>query len=87
MNRLHVNRHCALKVFSLQTWIDGRLDSFYSLRFLTYTMFIEAESSLHVYELSWSKLSKADVIDKVKGVLYGQAIGDAIGKCSLVDLI
>ena len=40
---------------------------------------ILAEIPAHVYQSNWSKLSKDDVIDKVKGTLYGQAIGDAIG--------
>ena len=28
------------------------------------------------YEPNWSTLSKEDIVVKVKGVIYGQAIGD-----------
>ena len=45
-----------------------------------------AEIPAHVFQPNWSKLSKDDVIDKVKGTLYGQAIGDAIGKLTAQSL-
>lgn len=39
-----------------------------------------ASDDSHVFHENWSELPKDEIVDRVKGVIYGQAIGDAFGK-------
>ena len=42
-----------------------------------------AESS-HLFSDSWTTLPRDVLIDKIKGIIYGQAIGDAFGMASKI---
>jgi len=43
-------------------------------------------ASPHLYCEEWSKLSREKIIDCIKGMIFGQAIGDALGESHTINL-